>query len=69
MRKLTQMVFYLLLGFIIREIEPEKFITIGWKLVNLSKIKVSIKAEFNADNLEIYKPEAIIKEEWLEKLQ
>ena len=60
--------FHLLLGFIIREIEPEKFITIGWKLVDLSKIKVSIKAEFNADNLEIYKPEAIIKEEWLEKL-
>ena len=60
--------FHLLLGFIIREIEPEKFITIGWKLVDLSKIKVSIKAEFNADNLEIYKPEAIIKEEWLERL-
>jgi len=57
--------FHLLLGFIIRETEPEKFITIGWKLVDLSKIKVSIKAEFNADNLEIYKPEAIIKEEWL----
>ena len=60
--------FHLLLGFIIRETEPEKFITIGWKLVDLSKIKVSIKAEFNADNLEIYKPEAIIKEEWLERL-
>lgn len=60
--------FHLLLGFIIKETEPEKFITIGWKLVDLSKIKVSLKAEFNADNLEIYKPEAIIKEEWLEKL-
>lgn len=60
--------FHLLLGFIIKETDPEKFITIGWKLVDLSKIKVSIKAEFNADNLEIYKPEAIIKEEWLEKL-
>jgi len=58
--------FHLLLGFIIREIAAERFITIGWKLVDLSKIKVSIKAEFNADNLEIYKPEAIIKEEWLE---
>ncbi len=59
---------HLLLGFIIKEVEPEKFITIGWKLVDLSKIKVSMKAEFNADNLEIYKPEAIIKEEWLEEL-
>jgi len=58
--------FHLLLGFIIKEIEPGKFITVGWKLVDLSKIKVSIKAEFNADNLEIYKPEAIIKEEWVE---
>lgn len=57
--------FHLLLGFIIKEVEPEKFITIGWKLVDLSKIKVSIKAEFNADNLEIYKPDAVIKEEWV----
>ena len=57
--------FHLLLGFIIKETDPEEFITIGWKLVDLSKIKVSIKAEFNADNLEIYKPDAIIKEEWL----
>jgi len=60
--------FHLLLGFIIKETKHEKFITIGWKLVDLSKIKVSLKAEFNADNLEIYKSEAIIKKEWLEKL-
>ena len=60
--------FHLLLSFIIKESNPEKFITIGWKLVDLSKIKVGLKAEFNADNLEIYKPEAIIKEEWVEEL-
>lgn len=68
LKKINSDGFHLLLGFIIKEIEPEKFITIGWKLVDLSKIKVSIKAEFNADNREIYKPEAIIKEEWLERL-
>ncbi|MEM3397064.1 MAG: hypothetical protein QW620_04410 [Thermoplasmata archaeon] len=61
--------FHLLLGFIIRETEPEQFTTVGWKLVDLSKIKVSIKAEFNADNLEIYKQEAILKEEWVEKIE
>ncbi len=68
LEKINSDALHLLLGFIIKEIEAEKFITIGWKLVDLSKIKVSIKAEFNADNLEIYKPEAIIKEEWIEKL-
>ena len=68
LKKINSDGFHLLLGFIIKETEPEKYITIGWKLVDLSKIKVSIKAEFNADNLEIYKPETIIKEDWLEKL-
>lgn len=58
---------HLLLGFVTKEIKPENFITIGWKLVDLSKINVSIKVEFNADNLEIYKKEAIIAEKWLEK--
>jgi len=58
---------HLLLGFIIKEVKPEQFITVGWKLVDLSKIKVSIKAEFNADNLEIYKQEAVVIEEWLER--
>lgn len=58
--------FHLLLGFIIKEVNPGEFITIGWKLADLSKINVSIKAEFNADNLEIYKPEAIVREELLE---
>jgi len=58
---------HLLLGFVTREVKPEHFITVGWKLVDLSKINVSIKAEYNADNLEIYKREAIIAENWVEK--
>jgi len=66
LRKINSDGFHLLLGFIIKETGAEEFKTIGWKLVDLSKIKVSLKAEFNADNPEIYKPEAIIKEEWLE---
>ena len=66
LKKIDSDAFHLLLGFIIKETESGKFITVGWKLVDLSKIKVSIKAEFNADNLEIYKPDAIIKEEKLE---
>ncbi len=67
LKKINSDGLHLLLGFIIREVEAEKYKTIGWKLVDLSKIKVSIKAEFNADNLEIYKPEAILKEEWIDK--
>lgn len=53
---------HLVLGFITREVGPEKFKTVGWKLVDLSKINVSMKPEFNADNLEIYKKEAIVAE-------
>lgn len=68
LEKINSDCYHLLMGFIIREIQPGNFITIGWKLVDLSKIKVSMKAEFNADNLEIYKKEAIILEEWLEKI-
>lgn len=68
LKKINSDGLHLLLGFIIKEVKPEEFITIGWKLVDLSKIKVSIKAEFNADNLEIYKSEAIIKEKLLEEL-
>lgn len=57
---------HLLLGFVIKEAKPGQFSTTGWKIVDLSKIKVSMKAEFNADNIGIYKPEAILAEEWLE---
>lgn len=61
LKKIDSDGFHLLLGFIIKETR-HGFITTGWKLVDLSKIKVSLKAEFNADNMEIYKKEAVIKE-------
>ena len=56
---------HLLLGFVIEEIQPKTFRTIGWKLVDLSKIFVSMKPEFNTDNRELYKKEAIITENWI----
>ena len=59
--------YHLLLGFVIRERKAEEYTTLGWKLSDLSKIRVSMKAEFNADNLEIYKKSAIIREHWVEK--
>jgi len=58
---------HLLLGFIIKEVRPEVFRTVGWKLVDLTKIKVSMKPEFNADNREIYKKEAVIAENLISK--
>jgi hypothetical protein len=46
---------------------PNAFKTIGWKLVDLSKIKVSMKPEFNADNKELYRKETIIAERYISK--
>lgn len=59
---------HLLLSFITREPEARKFNVIGWKLADLSKIIVSMKPEFNADNLEIYKKEAIIAQRDLQDI-
>lgn len=62
-RKVTRPARHLLLGFILEEeVEVHRFRTIGWKLVDLSRIKLSLKPEFNANNLEIYKREAILCE-------
>jgi hypothetical protein len=38
----------------------------GWKLVDLHKINVHMKPEFNCDNLEIYRRDAIIAEHFLQ---
>lgn len=56
------------MGFVIREVEPQQFKTVGWKLVDLSKIKVTMKPEFNTDNKEIYIKEAVIEERWVEEI-
>ncbi|PIV70341.1 MAG: hypothetical protein COS08_00755 [Euryarchaeota archaeon CG01_land_8_20_14_3_00_38_12] len=58
---------HLLFGFVIKERIPKHWKILGWKLVDLAHLKVNFKPEFNADNKEIYKEEAIIAEEWMEK--
>jgi len=69
-RKVTKSARHLLLGFILEEeIEAHCFRTVGWKLVDLSRIKLSLKPEFNANNLEIYKQEAILCERNLRRAE
>jgi len=56
---------HLVLSFITQNIAPEQFITVGWKLIDLSRINLRMKPEFNCDNLEMYKAEAIVRERTL----
>jgi len=60
-KKVTKDGKHAVLGFIIHG-SPSNYRTVGWKLSDLSKVSVKAKTEFNADNLEIYKREAVIKE-------
>ncbi|MEM4318086.1 MAG: hypothetical protein QW776_02940 [Candidatus Nitrosocaldus sp.] len=60
-RKVTLSAKHAVLGFVV-DGKPNMFKIIGWKLSDLSKIRVGTKPEFNADNLEIYKKEAILNE-------
>ena len=51
---------HLLLGLLIKE-EKDKYWKIEeWTLTDLSKLIVYLKAEFNASNIDIYKPELIL---------
>ena len=63
-RKITASGKHCLLGFIISG-QPGNFRTIGWKLVDLSKIRVNLKPEFNADNRELYRRETILAENYI----
>ncbi|MDD4050046.1 MAG: hypothetical protein PHX47_03500 [Candidatus ainarchaeum sp.] len=54
---------HLLIGFITKEEEKNKFHIIGYKIVDVSKIKVSLKPEFNTDNKGIYNKETVIYKE------
>ncbi|MEM3897272.1 MAG: hypothetical protein QXO04_01480 [Nitrososphaerota archaeon] len=54
--KVTKDACHIMVGFIHQKKE-----IIGFKLVDLSKIRVNLKSEFNANNKELYKAEAIIK--------
>ena len=53
---------HLLLCFDTYEQKEKEFIITGWCLVDLFNIKVSMKPEFNTDNLELYKKENILLE-------
>ena len=53
---------HFLLGFVMRENSPKSFITTGWKLADLYRIRVSMKPEFNCDNLELYRTDTLISE-------
>jgi len=68
LKKISGDGFHLLLAFLVKEPVPEQFKVVGWKLVDLSKLRVSLKPEFNASNPEIYKAEGILAEEVLENL-
>lgn len=55
--KVTKDASHILVGFIHR-----RKTIIGFKIVDLSKIKVSLKNEFNTNNRELYKPHAVVRE-------
>lgn len=53
---------HLLTGFAIRETSEKKWGLTKWKIVDLWFLKVKLKPEYNADNVEIYRPESILME-------
>jgi len=53
---------HLLLCFDTFEQKEKEFIVTGWCLIDMFNIKVSMKPEFNTDNLELYKKENILLE-------
>lgn len=58
---------HLLLCFDTLELREKEFIIKGWCLIDLFNIKVSMKPEFNTDNLELYRKENILLEVNLNK--
>lgn len=50
------------MGFAIKETSEKQWILTGWKVVDLWHLRVKLKPEYNADNLEIYRNEAILME-------
>jgi hypothetical protein len=55
--KVTRDACHIIVGFIHRE----RTIT-GFKIIDASKINVNLKSEFNTNNVELYKPENILRE-------
>lgn len=62
-KKITDDARHLLLCFDIDEIEEKHFLITGWCLIDLFGVKVTMKPEFNTNNLELYKQEHIIYEQ------
>lgn len=58
--KITQDARHLLCGFSISELEEKRWVLKEWKITDLWFLRVKLKPEYNADNLEIYREEAII---------
>lgn len=58
--KITQDARHLLCGFSISEQEEKRWVLKEWKITDLWFLRVKLKPEYNADNLEIYREEAII---------
>jgi len=61
-KKITEDGHHLLLCFDTLERKEKEFIITGWCLIDLFGIKVSMKPEFNTDNLELYRKENILLE-------
>jgi len=59
-RKIDCSALHILIGFVTEQIS-NGFLIKDFKLVDVSKIKVNLKPEFNTDNLGIYNSETIIK--------
>lgn len=51
---------HLLVGFAIRESGDKLWTLCEWTIVDLFFLRVRLKPEYNADNLEIYRPEGIL---------
>ena len=53
---------HLLAGFAIRERSEKLWVLTGWKIADLFHLRVKLKPEYNADNLEIYRDELVLLE-------
>jgi hypothetical protein len=56
--KIREDAHHLILG-IAHEGPPQQWIFTGWKIVDVAELRVSLKAEFDAGNSEMYQPELV----------
>ncbi len=59
--KITQDARHFLCGFAMDELKEKKWILKQWTVTDLWFFRVKLKPEYNADNIEIYRDEAIIR--------